>query len=257
MKLKKGFTLAELLIALGITAMVAALMAAAFSQVKPDKTKMLYLKGYDTLTQSVKMLVNSSTIYGPVYVVGNKTYDVSKCPLLNLDAPLNTSFNGYQNNDNLKFGRLLAEMVNGTNGTASGTSSYSFDSGPGKFHWTVTPQGTALSASTGNTVNFCNHVTLSIDNKNFNFCVKPDGVVQILDVQGQTYVNNRKNVRSRNDVTAQASSVPTSCSVSYPIADLGNNYYKIDGEASPNPNPPVTPGTPSTPGQEQNGTKAD
>ena len=236
MKFKKGFTLAELLIAMGITAVIAALMATTFSQVKPDKTKMLYLKGYDALAQSVKLLVNNSTIYNPVYKIGSNTYDVSSSPLLNLDVPLNTSFSNSSFSGVSKFGRLLADIMNGTDGTLDGQV-YSFNSGPGKYHWTITPQGSALPASSGNLVSFNYRVDFNINGgNNFSFCVKSNGEILTMDDMGQTYINNRKNTRSRNDTSASAAA--TACSASFSISNPSPNFYVIGQEAFPNPNPP-------------------
>ena len=60
---KKGFTLTEIIVAVGIVAVLAALMASTFNNAKPDKTKTMYLKGYDALTTAVGMMTNDSQLY--------------------------------------------------------------------------------------------------------------------------------------------------------------------------------------------------
>lgn len=51
--MKKGFTLAELLIVLGITGIVAAVLLPAINNIMPDKTKIMYLKAYDELQRHI------------------------------------------------------------------------------------------------------------------------------------------------------------------------------------------------------------
>ena len=62
---KKGFTLAEALIALGIVGIVAALALPMFNKTKPDSVKVAYLKTYDSIV---------TTLIGiPLYAGPNNT----------------------------------------------------------------------------------------------------------------------------------------------------------------------------------------
>ena len=227
---KKGFTLAEILVAIGIIAVMAALMASAFNQAKPNKTKMLYLKGYDSLVEAVNLMTNDSTIYNPIYVTGTgssqRTYNVENNPLLDLSVPLKTSLTGsYAEGDTLKFGKVLEELLNGSGGTANGTVSYSFTTSPGNFSWTVRPLGRPLSTTTGASVNFNNQVSLSIDGGDaFNFCVYSDGKIRTMDSAGQTFINNRKNVKSSGNTVPPAT---TNVSDIYDVELVSGNYYKV------------------------------
>ncbi len=54
---KRGFTLAELLIVLGIAGVVAAVILPAINGLMPDKTKINYLKVYDELGKNIKAIV--------------------------------------------------------------------------------------------------------------------------------------------------------------------------------------------------------
>lgn len=73
---KKGFTLAEALIALGIVGIVAALALPMFNKTKPDPIKMSYLKTYDSIVTAVGTLAKNRKLYPMEYKYNNDTtYD--------------------------------------------------------------------------------------------------------------------------------------------------------------------------------------
>ena len=60
---KFGYTLAETLIALGIVGVLAALMLPMINKIKPDTTKISYLKVYDVINEAVDIMINNQTVY--------------------------------------------------------------------------------------------------------------------------------------------------------------------------------------------------
>jgi prepilin-type N-terminal cleavage/methylation domain-containing protein len=62
---KKGFTLAEALIALGIVGVIAALALPMVNKAKPDPVKVTYLKTYDSIVQAVKSFSANTAFYAP------------------------------------------------------------------------------------------------------------------------------------------------------------------------------------------------
>ena len=60
---KSGFTLAELLIALGIVGVISALLATALLTLQPDQQKAIYLKNYDALSKAVKELAHNDRLF--------------------------------------------------------------------------------------------------------------------------------------------------------------------------------------------------
>ena len=238
MRNKKGFTLAEILIALGIISVMAALMVTTFSHAKPDKVKMMYLKAYDSLCTAVANMANNDDIFQSIVTadIGGTTYtyNIQNAPLLDPQYPKDDksypSSLGAQGN--FKFARILKAAFKGSD-ELSTNNTYRFRSGPGNYTWEIEPQGSSLDITQGTTqnVSLCNHVKLTIDNTDtFEFCVQPNGIVQVLDSRGQTFIDNRRNPRSVNDTpstVAQTTCVANAISITPAV-----------GSGTVNPNPP-------------------
>lgn len=114
---RNGFTLAEMLITLGIVGIITALIIPAINNLKPDENKTLYLKAYDTLTDTVKNLAANSKIY-PVCENENNI-NCSENPLLNTERPLLAPLNTDNYAGNTKLCNLLAFALGATNPNCS------------------------------------------------------------------------------------------------------------------------------------------
>lgn len=104
---RRAYTLAEVLIALGIVGILAAIMVPLVNKFKPDTAKSLYLKTYDALALSVDQMANNETFY----LEDDGNYNYSKYPFLNL--------RGFRFNDGTqvaggrnKFCRVLSTNLN-------------------------------------------------------------------------------------------------------------------------------------------------
>ena len=84
-----GFTLSELLIVLGITGVVAALILPALNGLMPDKTKMMYLKVYDELSEGIGELASDTSLFPVCIESGSETIGCNEHPLLNTSKPVN------------------------------------------------------------------------------------------------------------------------------------------------------------------------
>ncbi len=61
--LKKGFTLQELLITMGIVGVVAALTIPALVNMMPDRNKTMYMKAYNTLVNETADIISDSSLF--------------------------------------------------------------------------------------------------------------------------------------------------------------------------------------------------
>jgi len=217
MKIKKGFTLAEVIIAVGIIGVVAALMATAFNQAKPDSTKFKFLKAYDGLQEAIIALEEDKTLFADKITITDEeghdiSYDISYHPFLDTAVPTNTIFWGSDASSykgKLKFAKLLAFALKGEEVSDDATS-YTFKSSPGNYTWKVTPKDEPNFD--GETVGFANEIELSFDDHTFNFCVQANGEMYILDESedynpGYTYLMNRTKVKSKNDKSSSMGSL--------------------------------------------------
>lgn len=83
---KFGYTLAEILIAITIIGIMTAVTLPLINNTKPDKTKVMYLKTYDSLVEILNNVTYNSQIFAISTRSGTQTYDISKCPLFDTEA---------------------------------------------------------------------------------------------------------------------------------------------------------------------------
>ncbi len=115
---KHGFTLAETLITLGIIGVVAALTIPMANSLKPDENKVLYLKAFDTLTQTVQGLVSNTQIFPICRRVDN--LNCSRFPLFNMDqTTIVAKYNKAKYSGTAKLCNLLADSLGAENADCS------------------------------------------------------------------------------------------------------------------------------------------
>lgn len=80
----KGYTLAEVLITLAVIGVIAAVVAPLINKYRPDTTKIMYLKTYDAVVESIDFLAKSNDFYPLILKNDDGTlYDFSNNPLYN------------------------------------------------------------------------------------------------------------------------------------------------------------------------------
>ena len=91
---KKGYTLAEALIAMGIIGVIAAIMLPMMNKYKPDANKALFIRTYDSIAETVSVLASNDKLYPHEITIQNEPegceetnrcnyWDISKAPLVN------------------------------------------------------------------------------------------------------------------------------------------------------------------------------
>ena len=120
---KHGFTLAEVLITLGIIGVVAALVLPAINNLRPNEIKSKYLKTYYALCDTVKEMVSNSK----EYPLTDGSWSYSNAPLLNNNSVSNSVSRDNNYNDAKKFCELLAWKFNAVNGNSCSDTIYNTD----------------------------------------------------------------------------------------------------------------------------------
>lgn len=99
---RKGFTLAEVLIALLVVGIVAALVTPTISKIMPNREKILVIKAYKTLHETTSMLLTEPSFYLNGTTKGLE--DKKECA--------DPDFQGAPYSDNNKFCNLLMKNMN-------------------------------------------------------------------------------------------------------------------------------------------------
>lgn len=208
---KQGFTLAELLITLFTIAVIAIIALSYYSNLRPDKNKIQYLKVYNTLSQIIKEWTNNSKMFPPC----QNGYCFEKNPLFNNSKGVGDKYP----EGNSKICKLLAETFN----AAENSCSDEYTQFDGKNFSFVAQDGTKFFVSTlreepkDNKASFRTDIWFDVNgdkepNKYYDEdgCKKPDrfkliiasdGKIVAADPMGKAYLNTSKNWIHTNMIT--------------------------------------------------------
>ena len=252
---KQGFTLAEVLITLGIIGIITALIMPAINHLKPDENKVIYLKVYDTLADTIKDLATNSRIYPACENENN--INCSENPLFNTEKPLIEPFNTDAYQGATKLCNLLAFAL-GDNNPNCKAENYTYSNDTFKnnisfvtsngMQWIVSQRRSITTNGSSATFqadiyvdingNKGSNAIYSADNDKpdiFKFMVAANGTVVPADPAGRAYIASRKSLLKKN-VTISDSEV---------LTDLNSNMLTF--AYSPCQVEVVVPETPSTP----------
>lgn len=216
---KKGFTLAEALIVIGIIGVISAVTTPIVNKLKPDTNKVKYLKVYDTLNEAVFYFTNSTSFY-PIAISGEtreayKNINYQTYPLYNTVGVTDADSGIQISEGDKKFCEILAITFGATNvncaqtNFASATPSFSTKNGADFIVKTTT------KAPSGGKGYFKSEILLDVDElsegKNcqystscpnpdrFEFVVYADGEIYAKDDKGRAYLTKRSNWRKSDE----------------------------------------------------------
>lgn len=220
---RSGYTLAEVLIALAIVGIIAAVVAPMVNKFRPDTTKMAYLNTYDTLAKTINSIANNREFYSLTKETQatQAGFSLADAPLYNTDAYSATGADGkqYSLSGNSKFCGLLGSTyvpLDSSLMTACGNQSVYNEANFGKTF--TDAKGTQYSVYSNIVMGSATipseyeaEITFDVngDTKpncmyNSSKCKKPDrfkvlvapsGYIVASDEMGQAYLNSRTNTR--------------------------------------------------------------
>ena len=230
---KNGYTLAEVLICLGVIGVLAAIMLPLANKFKPDGTKAMYVKTYDALVDVTREIASNPVLYPISYEDSTQTINYSKAPLYNLtEVTVGKDSSGNDikyGGDAAKFCELLslaipqpmgaevscsASAVDYSDSTSFNSPSFTTTRGMQYVIGTDTDGSTKYQTDIYVDLNGPkngNNCLYSSDCKKpdrFKFIVSGDGHVIPADPMGQEYLKTRMNWR-KFDVKPEGSVVST------------------------------------------------
>lgn len=216
--MKKGHTLAEVLIAMGIIGVIVALTAPLASKFTPDTSKILYLNTYDSITEVTRTMVSNTNFYPLTNEGDNILYE--NYPLANLNQ-ITIDNSIYGNGVRDKYCELLAFSLKGENTSCSAET----NSRPNDANWAQAPTFTTSNGIdffvyterniNTNDIEYQTDIYFDVDGINkgknclfsnncprpdrFKLCVFSDGKIVTDDAKGQIYLEKRRNYRLNRD----------------------------------------------------------
>lgn len=216
--MKKGFTIAELLITLGIVGVLAAMTAPVIMDMMPNDTKVRFMKAYNAIAVANDEMLDNSDLYkqtvyltGSPDILGEPTCIGLGCvqQTTSMDPALNSA-TAYANSS--KYAKILAYQfgIPLDDVTTSGSKS-TFTAKDGSS-WEITS-----TLSTENSAKILNsNIVVDIDgkdkgdncNSSTSSCKKPDqfkfkvdtyGAVSADDTLGKQFLKNAADVNSNSE----------------------------------------------------------
>ena len=202
--LKKGFTLQELLITMGIVGIISALVIPGVVNMMPDKNKTMYMKVYNTLTTLTNEILEDSSLYYPTYnaTTGEPNCTGMRCTAMPIDSRITSAFSSSDwDEGDKKFGVCLASKLNikenfgseiifGTTGN-DGTRFTTMDG----IQWTYEPNNLDsavltinLDPSDNSASHNCLYSAACTKPNQFKFEIDNDGGVRAADALGIAYL---------------------------------------------------------------------
>lgn len=258
--MKRAFTLAEVLITLGIIGVISALILPALNNMKPDQNKVMYLKAYDTLSSIVNSLASNSGLY-PVCkdAANNNNVSCKDTPLFNTNKPIIAGYDDNKYSGDKKLCSLIGRSMgiadaalnctdtiyayNGETFLNNFTQNISFTTQNG-MRWMIRP-AIATSTDVNNArASFQSDVYVDINPQNnningvdqsciynadncnnpdiFKFIISADGKISPADPIGRQYASQRRSFVKKNDANIQDNILAMADNRSFPYTTCAN-----------------------------------
>lgn len=219
--LKKGFTLQELLITMGIVGIVSAMVIPAVVNMMPDKNKTMYVKAYNTLTSETADILSDESLYWDTY---DNNGDFANIGLFSSGRPQVVPYsNDAHCQGTTKFPAILSHRLNikGTPTYAGVNTTFITNDGINWSFHTEERAGDIGYGTEGYRIDVTINLNPSDNNANHNCvyseaCTKPnqfkfeidnDGGVRAADALGIAYLQTSTDMHSSSEDKQLASAI--------------------------------------------------
>lgn len=219
---KKGFTLQEVLITLGIVGIVAAMTAPALVKIVPDQNKARYIKTYSTLTDLTQQMLNDPALYWITYRNdGTAACEGLRCTGVPVPGSVPDSIAGNIPNPpsvEQKYAGILASYMHLQQPYDPQSDPLNFVTNDG-IVWAFSPQTDSRNRDVIEV-----DITIPGNGNRVNgFFVADDGSITAQDNQGIAFLRNPTDLHSKkldNEFIAQLEQNPTSFAPVYTYEQL-------------------------------------
>lgn len=249
---KKGFTLQELLITLGIIGIVAAITGPAIVGLAPDKSKTMYMKAYNTLLNETNDIMDDPSLFWPIGY--NQDGIAEETGLYSSVRPQVAPYNDDEHcQGTTKFPAILSHRLNLAGEPEYGDDSVTFTTIDG-IVWTFNIVEVEIDTAefpddiTAQSLGY--EITLTIDvdgddkgvNHSFDaehmqadqfvFIIDNNGGVHAADALGMVYLQNPTDMHATKDDRSLAEQVVTNAKSSTDINKMSSTLQELKKKTS-------------------------
>lgn len=232
---KKGFTLQELLITLGIIGIIAAVTVPSLSKMAPDKTKSMYMKAFNTMSRVTPEILEDESLFWSEYNGNELACSGLFCGAPPIDYP--KCDDDWSCTGMTKFASIFATKVNVVSKQQS-NNTVTFITNDG-IVWEMKTVSTSASQLPGGTA-YDIEVTINVkpdDSEHncifsanckkpqkFTFKISNDGEITPTDALGLVYSQNPIDMHSAKEDSELALQI-------YDKDDMAKELYEIKKKA--------------------------
>ena len=212
--MKKGFTIAEILITMGIVAVIAAMTAPAVMNMLPNTSKIKYMNIYNAIITANETMLNDETLYKPEYYLTGNDSLIGEPKCIGLGCTAGTTYPDNSLNTATasagagKYGKVLAFIMGIDLDEVTGSGAQIKFTGKDGSDWQVNSTTSTEDSATILNVNItvdisgdkgknCSYSSSCKNADQFKFKVDTYGAVTPDDDLGKKFLKNATDIHTK------------------------------------------------------------